>query len=371
LVKDDQKMSTVRELHNKAMKLSQLAFIAREKGDIEKAEDLAREAYSFESKAADLIPFEKSSEPTRSIMYLSAASLAFQCKEFHEAQRLVSKGLSGYPSKRIEQELKNLFAQANFEHHLQTKEIEIEEEVLKLSFKGNAVGYGIIPYNEFINRISKMYNLIDRVIQRKSGRIYQQVGRTFNYFTPMVSAPSAGSINITFKLGKSLDKQQPLFFNASDIINEIIKGIELINNFDEIGLMKLIGDESYYNNFIALAKNIAPDGDKINFISFSSKSKSVTFTRSKKDIEIQRKSKLLENAEFVKIEGVLNLAKSKKEDIIGLTADDGKEYELIIEKGMDDLVVSYWKKWVIVTGNYDGKYIYPKEINSGEDSLIF
>lgn len=367
-------MSTVRELHDKAMNLSQLAFVAREQGDYEKADALAREAYTFESQAADLIPFDKSSEPTRSIMYLSAASLAYQCKEFHEAQRIVSKGLSGYPPIRIEQELKNLFEKSNLEYHLQTKEIEIEEEVLNLSFKGNAVGYGMIPYTEFFNRIDKLYTLIERVIQRKLGRVYQTAGRistAFKPFTPLLSAPSTGSINISFKLGRSMGKQQPLFFKASDIIEEILNGIELINNLDEAGLKKLIDDESYYNNFLGIAKNLAPDGDKISFISFSSKSKNVIYSRQKRDIQTTRKDKLPKDTKFIKIEGVLDLAKSKKEDIIGLTADDKTEYELIIEKGMDDLVVSYWKKWVIVSGDYDGKYIYPKEIQSGEDSLIF
>lgn len=243
-----------------------------------------------------------------------------------------------------------------------------------LSFKGNAVGYGMIPYVEFFNRIEKLHTLIERVIQRKLGREYQTGGRIssiFKPFTPLLSAPSTGSINISFKLGQSKGKQQPLFFNASDIIEEILNGIELINNLDEAGLKKLIDDESYYNNFLGIAKNLAPDGDKISFISFSSKTKNVIYSRQKKDIQPTQRAKLPKGSEFVSIEGILNLAKSKKEDIIGLTAEDGKEYEIIIEKGMDDLVVSYWKKWVIVSGNYDGKYIYPKEIQSAEDSLIF
>jgi hypothetical protein len=101
-------MSNVRELHDKAMQLAQLALIARHDQEWEEAKSLARQSYEYEAQAAELIPKDKSSEPTRSILYRSAASLAYQCEEFGIAQRLIAKGLSGYPPPQIEQELKEL-----------------------------------------------------------------------------------------------------------------------------------------------------------------------------------------------------------------------------------------------------------------------
>jgi hypothetical protein len=68
-------MSTVRELHDKAMHLAQLALLARQQGKLEEAKDLARQACVLETKAADMIPEDEDSEPTRSILYQSAASL--------------------------------------------------------------------------------------------------------------------------------------------------------------------------------------------------------------------------------------------------------------------------------------------------------
>jgi len=114
-------MKSVRELHDKAIELAQLALVARQSGDLSKAENLAYQAYEYEVQAADLVPEGKSSEPTRSILYRSAASLAYQCKEFQIAQRLIAKGLSGYPPPQIEQELKDLYEQINFEYHLQIR----------------------------------------------------------------------------------------------------------------------------------------------------------------------------------------------------------------------------------------------------------
>ena len=106
-------MSKVRELHNKAMELAQIAMVARHNREWEKADKLSRQAYEHESQAAALIPEKESNEPTRSILYRSAASLAFQCKEFSIAQKLVSKGLSGYPAPEVEQELKDLYEQTS------------------------------------------------------------------------------------------------------------------------------------------------------------------------------------------------------------------------------------------------------------------
>ena len=113
LVKNGGSMSTVRKLHDKAMKLAQLSLVARHEGKTEQAEELARQAYECESQAAELVPEDKSSEPTRSILYRSAASLAYQCRELSTAQRLIGKGLSGYPPPQIEQELKDLYEQVN------------------------------------------------------------------------------------------------------------------------------------------------------------------------------------------------------------------------------------------------------------------
>lgn len=111
-------MTTVRGLHDRATDLSQMAVVARYEGRIEEARDLARQAFEYEIQAASLVPDKESSEPTRSILYLSAASLAYQCKNLQTAQRLVAEGLSGYPSLKVEQDLRDLFEQIDFERHL-------------------------------------------------------------------------------------------------------------------------------------------------------------------------------------------------------------------------------------------------------------
>lgn len=104
-------MSTVRELHNQAMTLAQQALIAREAGALAKAEEFAHQALPFEIRAAECLAITPENEPTRSILYRSATALAYQGNDFATALRLATEGLAGYPSPRIEQELKDLQTQ--------------------------------------------------------------------------------------------------------------------------------------------------------------------------------------------------------------------------------------------------------------------
>lgn len=98
-------MNSVREYHNEAIRYAQLAMAALHKGDSEDHKQLVRRAMILEKNAANLVPDDKSSEPTRSILYRSAASFAYQAGEYEEAERLVFKGMSGYPPLQIRQQL--------------------------------------------------------------------------------------------------------------------------------------------------------------------------------------------------------------------------------------------------------------------------
>ena len=61
-----------------------------------------------ERRAAELWESASILEPTRSVLYRSAASLAVDCQDYAEARRLIDKGLSGEPPEDIRQELLDL-----------------------------------------------------------------------------------------------------------------------------------------------------------------------------------------------------------------------------------------------------------------------
>lgn len=365
-------MTSVRELHNEAMRLAQLALVARQHGEYDRAQEIARQAYDCERKAAHLVPEGESSEPTRSILFRSAASLAYQCKELSAAQRLIAKGLSGYPPHQTERELKELYEQVTFELDLQLQSKKVENDKLDIRLRGKGVGFGAILYDEFIERIQAARRLIDRTVQRLMHRDYQKSGPIagkFKAFVPLLYTPKPGSFAITLKLGRAENKQLPLFINASDVIEEIMLGMELISTGKEEDLREHIGQDAYYQQFLSLTRNrVAPDGEQISLIQFISTDKHVVFTRPRKEIPMVAKAPdqddKEEKPEFVHIKGVLDYAKSRRKDEIGLTAEDGEEYIVLVDEGMDDLVMSYWKQHVIISGYQKGKTIRFTDIES-------
>lgn len=98
-------MTSVRSYHDDAMRAAQMAMAALQQGKQEEHQKLIQRAMQLETNAANLVPDEKAAEPTRSILYRSAASFAYQAGDYAEAERLVFKGLAGYPPALIKEQL--------------------------------------------------------------------------------------------------------------------------------------------------------------------------------------------------------------------------------------------------------------------------
>lgn len=104
-------MMSVADLHERAMQEAELALEARRHGDEIRAGTHFREALSYERRAAAAVAPELEAEPTRSVLHRSAASLAVQCGEYREAERLIAVALSGNPPVEIAEELRDLWQQ--------------------------------------------------------------------------------------------------------------------------------------------------------------------------------------------------------------------------------------------------------------------
>jgi hypothetical protein len=87
------------------MERTQEAVLAQDPGV---ARGLFREALDLERRAAEVWMETRNEEPSRSILLRSAASLAWSCQDYAEAERLARKGLEGRPPHKIAQELKEL-----------------------------------------------------------------------------------------------------------------------------------------------------------------------------------------------------------------------------------------------------------------------
>lgn len=99
---------SVNSLHNDAMRAAEQATVARQDGDLERADELVQQALAHEREAAYLLLDERDKEPSRSVLFRSAASLALDCEKWSEAEKLAKVGLDGNPPEQIAEELNDV-----------------------------------------------------------------------------------------------------------------------------------------------------------------------------------------------------------------------------------------------------------------------
>jgi hypothetical protein len=81
----------IQELHTKAIEIADIAFIKKFNGLLDEAKTLFFQAYELEKEAAYLSKTENIGEPTISVLFKSAASLALNCDQFNEAEKLTEE----------------------------------------------------------------------------------------------------------------------------------------------------------------------------------------------------------------------------------------------------------------------------------------
>ena len=101
-------------LHNEAMDMAELALMERIKGNIEKARNLFSLAFEKEKAAAKSVANNFGLEPSRSVLFQSAASMAYNAEMYRDAEKMISYALLGDPPQLIADELRNLYENINF-----------------------------------------------------------------------------------------------------------------------------------------------------------------------------------------------------------------------------------------------------------------
>ena len=170
-------MTDVETLHHEAMDLAEEAALAQALGEIDKARALFAEAFHHERQAAQRLENELQLEPTRSILFRSAASLALDCQDYPAAEKLIAKGLSGEPPAEIAEELRDLFETVHFQRHLDLRGVVLQPREFQMSISGKAVGFGVADSEVFIERVQDLERMIYRTAERKMNRPFRERGR--------------------------------------------------------------------------------------------------------------------------------------------------------------------------------------------------
>ena len=370
---------TVKELHRKSMKFIDLALLAKFDNDIDQVKENYLKAFELEKKALTLFIESSNQEPTRSILIRSTVNLAILSGKKREAEKWISMGLAGDISEELANEFRDLFQDINFHRHLELKGVVLDAKEVQLSLSGNEVGHGLIRGDEFLNRVHVLEKMAYRTADRLRKKNFTEKISTesIKNFQSYFSVPRAASFAVTIRFGGTIKQQ---IIEGTDIqsiiISDILNNIQLLNDEDYLKLNDNITDETYRTNFIALAKQLAPDGDRIKLVGFTAvkNNEPITVALTKPASKFtttatKPTSEVAITVQEIEIEGFLSFADAKKNKI---KLSNGKvSSEIEVPKGLlSDVVKPFFEDYVIITGTKNGNKIILKDIKSKDKSTL-
>src|ERR1700685_3520116 len=119
--------TTVNRLHEDAMDLAEIAFFARRREENVNYYRYILKALNFEKAAARLLEGKYEIEPTRSVLYQSAAYLALNLDYFDEAEQLLKEAKKGNPPTEIRQELEDMLAGLSKKRNLRRNILQVAQ----------------------------------------------------------------------------------------------------------------------------------------------------------------------------------------------------------------------------------------------------
>ena len=354
-------MSAMNDFHRRAMDFAAQGFIAQMGVEPESAVSLFEEALELELAA--IAELHEVVEPTNSVLHRSAGWMAFHSQQFRKAEQLACKALAGDPHPEIADELRDLLEQVNFHRYFAGEGITLTEGEIQLSLLGKAVTDDIALLSDLMTRVSNIQTLVYRIAQWKlalpyRGRIPNDIRNNYRAF---VRIPKSVGFALSLRLGHPMPQAPlPQFVGPGDIASEFIDLMELTNDSDNRAISRHVGDPAYQRNFIGLAKNIAPDGNRITRVGFTSvnrgDTRSVTVTRPASQFPaFDTSARATRDTEVVERSGTLRYADAStgpsSNNRIKLVNEGGDDYQIVVPAGlMDDIVRPMWNAHVTVRG---------------------
>ena len=355
-------MSHVRNLHRKAMELADEALALRLAGEVEGFVDKSLQAYQLEKAAADLHKKQTGKEPTRSILYKSAAVLAYDACRFDEAEKCLAQVILGQPRTDILLEARNLFFKIQEGRSLNSS-VMPDRNSVQIWMKGPDVLAGAAPVNAHLSVLQSSTRLLYRTAQRLSDSVYtDDLARVAADLPINIRNGDAGyahmmTVNIGYPSGQQLD----MFLSPEKIINDLLECMDLFRESSFVKLKSRIQSNDYYRNFVENRKRLIPKATGINKVFYRSHTEDgLRVSEVSKGVEPDFTDVIGDDAFFqdsskpmskVEMDGWLLYAdatrRSKYE--IALSTKDGKQAMIRVPKSMmSDVVKPLWEKHVRV-----------------------
>lgn len=254
--------------HDAAMDLADEADALTRRGRISEARPLLRQAAAECERAA----LEIGVEPSRSVMLRSAAWLYLQGQDMRGAERAAARGIAADPPPEILDELRDVLEQAYFERHLDLRGVELGDAEFQLSIHGDEVGLGIARSDAFMSRVVAITRLIHRTSDRLCSRSFGESHRSD--LDVYMSTPRAASFAVTLRVAYPKDaglQQEELLPmdtpsgkpSPAAIVGDMMECFALLSAGNDQAIADRFTDNDYYRNFVALARQVAPDGRSV------------------------------------------------------------------------------------------------------------
>ncbi len=376
-------MNSVNDLHKKAMEFADRGLKKRAHGNAKESRVYFEQALEYELAAIDKL--DTTEGLAWAVLHRSAGTLALDCRDFRQAEKIVATALAQEPHPAIAEELRDLWEQLHFQRHLDLKGITLQEDEIQMSLSGREVGNGFVNVEEIYERISSASKLIYRTVERRQSRPFRERGSVpkairENYQT-LVSVPRSGSFAVTLRFGKSLQPPSHRMLETTAIIDEFMDLLRLVNTSRTTEIQQRIPDPAYLRNFFVLARKIAPDGERISQVGFtairSGEQRSVGLTIPAAELPSLPPEMLVPQvepqqtpSEPVEIRGILRHADAMRKDSSVIQVIDGNENHTVqVPQGMmNDIVRPMWGSHVIIQGVRTSEHIILEDIRPDDSA---
>jgi hypothetical protein len=256
------------DIHDRAMAIADRAREAERLGDKKGYMELLRAAYHLEQQAARSLDPLPESEPTRTVLFRSASSLAFQAGDYQEASSLAFDGLTGHSPEENTAELLEIASEAKFRLQLIGENLQVQNAEITLTLRGPRVSVGLAPAKQ----TTMILRRVEILLRGRVEKIFRNKVQPRELEWPVGSSklfdvfmrPVAGEeFAVAFRIG--LHEQLSLFSPPSlgdQIVSDFMKDLQTVISEGHASAKR--------DKFSSAVLRLEPDGKDVTSIEITS-----------------------------------------------------------------------------------------------------
>lgn len=352
-------------LHREASKLANRARQAEFDGDEQAYQRLTIEAFEKEAASAELLRLDPSHH-MHAILHRSAATLAYRSGKYREAETLAAYGLAANPTGNLRQELYFVLDRARLGSWIAYDSANYGADDLVVFLHGMSDGTGGVDYKLLPKIVETSALLLRNTIGFAHGYKFRDRAKVDEKIRISSNASANGVYRVGMKLARVAPRPLPGLDGFEHELSKLIDNIRLLAKDEIEQLRDRYKEERYFNNFVGLAKEVAPDGEQLTAVRWEANVEGqpqyAALDRARS--ELSQLSLSLQNDkpssdytltdDWETVTGKLLYADATKdEDLVRLIPDVGKPWTIVVPQGLrDDVVRPYFGDRVRVTGRH-------------------